>query len=89
MSMRRDHPDPEPNDGRGLRGGPSIATIAWILIALALVVLILQNGDRVTISFLFLDVHAREWVLVLIVLALGALLGWLLARILRNRREKE
>jgi uncharacterized integral membrane protein len=85
MSMRNDRPEPGDGEGKGLGGGPSIATIAWILVALGLAVLILQNGDRVTINFLFLDFRTREWVLILISMALGALLGWLLPRILLNR----
>ena len=52
----------------------------------AAVVFVLQNSEKVTIHFLFIEVSARVWVGFVICLALGALLGALIGRWWRRRQ---
>ena len=47
----------------------------------------LQNRDRANVDFLFWDVEARLWVVIVIAAALGFVIGWLLGRARRGGRE--
>lgn len=59
--------------------GPDLRLITRLLAALAVVVLailfIVQNSERVEMSFVFFEVTSRLWVGLLVALVLGALLG--------------
>jgi uncharacterized integral membrane protein len=71
--------------------GPDLRLIARLLVAAAAVVLailfVMQNSDRVEMSFVFFDVTSRLWVGLLVALVLGALLGQA-AEALWERRKK-
>ncbi|HET9547048.1 MAG TPA: lipopolysaccharide assembly protein LapA domain-containing protein [Desertimonas sp.] len=76
-------------------GGPDVkiseqgSMARWIIIGIAAicaVVFVLQNSEKVTIHFLFIEVSARVWVGFVICLALGALLGALIGRWWRRRQ---
>jgi uncharacterized integral membrane protein len=71
--------------------GPDLRLIARLLVAAAAVVLailfVMQNSDRVEMSFVFFDVTSRLWVGLLVALILGALLGQA-AEALWERRKK-
>jgi uncharacterized integral membrane protein len=71
--------------------GPDLRLIARLLVAAAAVVLailfVMQNSDRVEMSFVFFDVTSRLWVGLLVALVLGALLGQA-AEVLWERRKK-
>jgi uncharacterized integral membrane protein len=69
-------------------GGPSNQA-RWIIFGIAAicaVIFVVQNSEKVTIHFLFIDVSARVWVGFVICLALGALLGALIGRWWRRRK---
>jgi len=53
--------------------------VAAVLVAAA-VVFVVQNSDKAKIRFLFIDVHQRVWVALLIAIAVGAAVGYLVAR---------
>ena len=59
--------------------GPDRRLIMRLLVAIAVVVLailfVVQNNDRVEMSFVFFTVTTRLWVGLLVALVLGALLG--------------
>jgi uncharacterized integral membrane protein len=80
-----DVPLEESSDGTDLR------LITRLLVAVAAVVLailfVVQNSDRVEMSFVFFDVTSRLWVGLLVALVLGALLGQA-AEALWERRKK-
>jgi uncharacterized integral membrane protein len=80
-----DLPLDEPSDG------PDLRLIIRLLVAVAAVILaiifIVQNNDRVEMSFVFFDVTARLWVGLLVALVLGALLGQA-AEMMWDRRKK-
>jgi uncharacterized integral membrane protein len=71
--------------------GPDLRLIIRLSVAVAAVVLailfIVQNNDRVEMSFVFFDVTARLWVGLLVALVLGALLGQA-AEMMWDRRKK-
>jgi uncharacterized integral membrane protein len=75
-----------PGQPAGQPKGYQTRLIIFGLAALAAVIFIAQNRDRVTIHFLFFDVSSRVWVGFLICLALGALLGALIGRWWRRRQ---
>ncbi len=60
--------------------------IIFGVVALASIIFIAQNREKVTIHFLFIEVSARVWIGFLICLALGALLGALIGRWWRRRQ---
>jgi uncharacterized integral membrane protein len=75
-----------PGPQAGQPKGYQTRLIIFGLAALAAIIFIAQNRDRVTIHFLFFDVSSRVWVGFVICLALGALLGALIGRWWRRRQ---
>ena len=68
---------------------PGSSRTRWILfgiVAICAIIFVVQNSEKVTIHFLFIDVSARVWVGFVICLALGALLGALIGRWWRRRK---
>lgn len=62
------------------REGLSGKTIAALVALVVLLIFVLQNLDRARVHFLFWDVEARLWVVIVIAAALGFLIGWFLGR---------
>ena len=58
-----------------------------IVIAL-LLILVIQNSQKVEVHFFFADTHTPLIFALLIAAALGALVGWLLPRVRRRRGDK-
>lgn len=56
----------------------------WIVVAVLMVVLILQNTKSVRVDLLFWDVTAGLWLLLLGMFLVGMGLGWVLAKIRRG-----
>ncbi len=52
-------------------------------------VLILQNTNDAQVHLLFWDVTAGLWILLIGAVLLGMLLGWLLPKLRRGRRDGE
>jgi uncharacterized integral membrane protein len=77
VSQRRADSGRTPNDGDG-RFRVSPGQIGAIALAVIALVLVLQNTNRVQVNLLFWDVTMRLWVLLLVMLALGAVIGSLL-----------
>lgn len=69
-------------EGRGITPRQ---VVAIVLAVLALVV-VLQNREDVTLTLLMIDVTMPLWIASLVLLLIGALVGWLLAS--RRRRAK-
>jgi uncharacterized integral membrane protein len=67
------------------RSGISWKTIVLIVIGIYALVLILLNSKQVKIDFVFFHARTRVFVLVLLSMALGALIMWLVPRF-RSRR---
>lgn len=68
------------------------STIPWKLIGfgvLAVVALlfVLQNRQRVVIEFIVLEVEARQWIVLLLAIAVGVLLDRLFLAWWRRRRQ--
>jgi uncharacterized integral membrane protein len=61
--------------------------ISGLALVLA-VIFVLQNSQRVQATFLFWDRHPRLWVVILVSLVLGALLGQVLPALIRRSRDK-
>jgi uncharacterized integral membrane protein len=93
-----DRPDLQPERGgwADFRDGEPAGTSRDIaprlilagLALLAAVVFVAQNSTHVETKFLFLDFNARLWVVIVVSLLLGALLGQAVG-LLRRRRKKE
>jgi uncharacterized integral membrane protein len=75
---------PEPS-----RGGPPVGLIAFIALAAFTVVFILQNRERAQIDFLFVEVNSRQWVTILVSIAIGVVLDRLFLMWWRRRRKKD
>jgi len=63
---------------------------AWLIAiaALLLLILVIQNSQKVEVHFFFADTHTPLIFALLIAAILGALVGWLLPRVRRSRKEK-
>lgn len=55
--------------------------------AVCAVVFVVQNGDRIRLRFLVIDVTTRLWVGLVVSLLLGALLGQAFGALRRRRRD--
>lgn len=62
----------------------------WLIgiVAVLLLILIVQNSQRVEVHFFFADTHTPLIFALLVAAALGALLGWLLPRLRRARKQQ-
>jgi uncharacterized integral membrane protein len=61
----------------------------WLIAiaVLLLLILIVQNSQKVEIHFFFADTHTPLFFALLVAAILGALVGWLLPRFRRSRKE--
>jgi uncharacterized integral membrane protein len=57
-----------------------------LVVAAYAVLLVITNSKRVRLDFIFLHADTNLLFLVLLSMALGALLGWLVSRYLQRRR---
>lgn len=62
--------------------------VAAGLALLVAVIFITQNNQRVRTSFLFFDGHPRLWVVILVSLLLGGLLGQAVGLLFRRRKNQ-
>jgi uncharacterized integral membrane protein len=74
-------------DGTGQRP-VTWKTILVLVVVVYAVLLIITNSKQVRLDFVFLHADTNLLFLVLLSMALGALLGWLIARYLQRRRTK-
>lgn len=77
------------SDARGSAGGsgsgaPSRRTIVAIVIVVLVAVLLVQNRDDVTVQLLVVDITGPQWLVGLVMFALGAAT----ALLVRGRRAK-
>jgi len=92
MHDHSDHHDEIGNSGQAFKGrgdGVSPTLIGLIVLAVATVVFIVQNGGPAEVRFLFLELKTRVWVGVAIALVLGAVLDRLFAIWWRRRKRRE
>jgi uncharacterized integral membrane protein len=61
--------------------------IIALLALLFAIIFVAQNGKRVSTRFLFFDSHPRLWVVIVVSLLLGALLGQAAGLVLRRRKK--
>lgn len=84
MSEPRNFEGMPKKEGRGWRF--YVLAIAGLLLA----ILIVQNAQKVTVDFLFVETQTPLIVALVIAGALGALIGWALPHVRRSRRvERE
>lgn len=84
---------PPVNVERRGRSGPSTGAIIRMaiiaIVAIVVIVFILQNTDVVQFSFLFWDFNLAVWIMFVITLLVGILVGLLTSVLLRRRRRQE
>jgi uncharacterized integral membrane protein len=63
----------------------------WLIAiaVLLLLILVIQNSQKVEVHFFFADTHTPLIFALLIAAILGALVGWLLPRFRRSRKEQK
>ena len=68
--------------------------VAAVLVAVALIVFVVQNGSEVPVTWLFVEVNGPLWAVIVVAAAAGAVLseiiGWVTGRSRRrkNRRKR-
>jgi uncharacterized integral membrane protein len=93
--MRRDDGQP-PEEGEGAKKdwvtrteGPSGRVIVMLAALVLLFLFVLQNTEGVRIDFLFWHGRWPAWIVILLVAALGFVLGWVVATVRGRRRLRE
>ena len=84
MSWEQTGKDGATPEKRGL----GIEVVLFVIVALAIGAFIGQNTNKVKIDWTFLHFSAPLWLLILIVLIIGALLDRLVTLIVRRRRNR-
>jgi uncharacterized integral membrane protein len=79
----RERPMPAP----GRKISPTL--IAGAVIAVVLLIFIVQNSDRVDVTWLVFNRRAPVWLVILISAVLGYFLGEFIATAIRRRRTRE
>jgi uncharacterized integral membrane protein len=74
-------------DGEDKTGVP-VGLIVGAIIAILAVIFIAQNGRKTNISFLAWDFNSPLWVVLVIVVGVGYLLGWLVPKLIKRSRAK-
>jgi uncharacterized integral membrane protein len=82
VSQQRNWEGMPKKEGRGWRF--YVLCIAGLLLA----ILIVQNAQKVTVDFLFVETETPLIVALVIAGALGALIGWALPHVRRGRRRE-
>jgi uncharacterized integral membrane protein len=62
--------------------------VVGAVVALALILLIAQNGDRTEIDWAFFDFESRLWVILLLAAVAGAMVWELIKRSVKKRRSR-
>ena len=83
----RDRAAKKPWEGSG-PGGFSWKAIILAALGIYALLLIIQNSKSVSINFVFFSQRTRVIYLVVLCMALGALIAWLLPRMRQGRKEK-
>jgi uncharacterized integral membrane protein len=80
-------PEPE-NVAEGVERQRNIfAAVTAGIVGFVLLVFIVQNTDDVEVQWLFLSLTMPLWVLIVLVLVLGATLGWIVRWLMRRRKK--
>jgi len=64
----------------------SAKVVAWIVLAVLVLIFIIQNTKSVRVDLLFWNVQTGLWLMLLVVFLIGLALGWLLGRLRSGRR---
>lgn len=83
--MSDERPVPQRPDRVVRETGVSPRHVVAIVLAVLALVLVFQNNEQVAVQLLVVDVSAPLWVVTLVLLALGVLIGWLLSSRRANR----
>lgn len=78
--------EPEREDWKETREGPSTKLIGAGIIGLLLLLFVLQNTDEADVDFLFFSGSYPLWVMTAVVAVLGFVAGWLVGRSRARRR---
>ena len=71
------------------RNGPSVALIVALALLVLAIIWFIQNGNTVTISFLFIDREVSVRIAIIIAIAVGVLLDRLVSYALRRRKRRK
>lgn len=74
--------------GPAKRSGIGVEVVLFGIVALAIGAFVGQNTDKVKIDWAFLHFSAPLWLIILVVLIIGALLDRLATVIVRHRRNR-
>ncbi|MGA9276580.1 hypothetical protein [Ilumatobacter sp.] len=87
IDRRNDIPDGE--FGGDDDSGPPIALILAGVVAILCLIFVIQNGEKVTAQFLWVDQEIRLWVAIVISIVLGILLDRLFSIWWRRTRRDD
>jgi uncharacterized integral membrane protein len=80
-------PAKKPWQGGG-PGGLSWKAIVLAVLGIYALLLIILNSKKVSVDFVFFSAETSVFILVLLTMALGALIMWLVPRIRQHRKER-
>ena len=78
----------EPTEGLPRKQGPGWRTYVLGIALLVLGIFIVQNAQRVTVDFLFVETETPLIFALLLAGGLGALIGWAWPHVRRSRRQQ-
>lgn len=83
--------NPDTNDTQGFEGSGSGGLpwrlIGFVVVAAAAAMFVLQNRERKTVDFLFFEINSRQWVNIVVAIAVGVVLDRLFIGWRKRRRN--
>ena len=75
-------------DGRHGSNGRGWRTYAAVAVGIVILIFVIQNAQEVEVDFAFATTSTPLFFVIVISVALGALIGWLLPHVRRDRRRE-
>ena len=75
-------------DGRQGSNGRGWRTYAAVAVGIVILIFVIQNAQEVEVDFAFATTSTPLFFVIVISVALGALIGWLLPHVRRDRRRE-
>ncbi len=87
--MANDSDSQQSGDREYTDKGTSFGVVVAVIVAVAAVIFVFQNGEEASVDFLFFSATVPLSVVIVISMVLGAVLAWVLGYMRRRKRRRQ
>jgi hypothetical protein len=87
--MTNDQRDLPSGDGDRFGNTPTAKLVVFVALAAAALIFVLQNRERKSVDFLFLEINSRQWVNIVVAILIGVVLDRLFLGWWRRRGQRD